>query len=259
MATFSFVRIASVSATRSPDVQLPDADVRTRFNERAFRNWTESSRRAVRVAVLVASDVAAGLLGMLLVQATWELVSAAAVVRFRTLSRCWRWCSACSRWRFARPAPTGGGKPRTDLVRLAAGIAIAAFLGWVQARLFGREVPALPNKAAYAVLRHRGYRDAAWVLPECIDWVVRRRDIAPGCCSARSLVVGSPIEAEESIASPVRASAAATSRSLDWVSARHEAPRRGDTRVGDQRSTDVPTSAMSTTSRGSSPAAVRTD
>src|SRR5687767_11341471 len=57
------------------DVHLPDADVRTRFNERAFRNWTESTRRLVRIAVLGASDIAAGLLGVLVVEMTWELVS----------------------------------------------------------------------------------------------------------------------------------------------------------------------------------------
>ena len=72
---------SNVSAQRAfptpirADVHLPDADVRTRFNERAFRNWTESSRRLVRIAILGASDIAAGLLGVLIVQMTWELVS----------------------------------------------------------------------------------------------------------------------------------------------------------------------------------------
>ena len=42
-----------------------------------------------------------------------------------------------------------GGKARADFLKLAAGVVIAAFLGWVQARLFGRDVPELPNKAAY--------------------------------------------------------------------------------------------------------------
>ena len=53
------------------DVQLPDADVRIRFNERAFRNWTESSRRIARVTVLAASDIAAGLLGVFVIHLAW--------------------------------------------------------------------------------------------------------------------------------------------------------------------------------------------
>ena len=54
---------------RPLDVQLPDADVRTRFNERAFRNWTESSRRVDHHAVEMA-------------------VQRSCQVRVRDLSRC---------------------------------------------------------------------------------------------------------------------------------------------------------------------------
>src|SRR5262245_65775719 len=76
----SAVRRTSLTAVEGsrpalPDVQLPEADVRRRFNERALRHWTESTRRAVRVAVLVISDATAGLLGVLIVLTTWELVS----------------------------------------------------------------------------------------------------------------------------------------------------------------------------------------
>jgi exopolysaccharide biosynthesis polyprenyl glycosylphosphotransferase len=89
----------------------------------------------------------------------------------------------------------GGGKARTDILKIAAGVAIAAFLGWVQARLFGQQAPTLPNKAAYlysaAVIA--GY---VWIARMLFDRVVSSAYRA-GWLQRRVLVVGSATEAEE--------------------------------------------------------------
>ena len=54
---------AAMVGSLAGDVQLPRVDVRTGLNQRALRGWTESSRRLARIALLVSSDVIAGLLG----------------------------------------------------------------------------------------------------------------------------------------------------------------------------------------------------
>lgn len=189
--------LSAVEGTRPvpPGVQLPEADVRTRFNERARRNWTESTRRVVRVAVLVASDVTAGLLGVLIVLTTWELVSSGGRrplpddVPLLAMVFCLQPLALRVSGAYA------GGKARTDLVKIAGGIAVAAFLGWVQARLFGRDVPELPNKAAYAysLLVITGL---AWFFRHTLDRIVRA-GYAAGILQRRVLVVGSAAEAEE--------------------------------------------------------------
>ena len=130
-------------------VQLPTADVRSELDKRAFRGWTESSRRFIRVAALFATDSLAGVLSIGMVLRTWELVSAGGVrplpdyVPLVALVFCLLplslWATGAYR----------GGKARVDLVKIAFGVVIAAFLGWVQARLFGRATPDLPNKTAY--------------------------------------------------------------------------------------------------------------
>ena len=206
---------------RPLDVQLPDADVRTRFNERAFRNWTESSRRVARVAVLAGSDVAAGLLGILLVQGTWELVSGGGLrplpdrVPLVAMVFCLQPLALRVTGAYA------GGRARSDLVKLAAGVGIAAFLGWVQARLFGREVPELPNKAAYlysAIV----ITAIAWVFRCAIDWVLAAGYRA-GMLQRKVVIVGTPIEAE-TINRVSRSASGCDFQVVGWVSARHEAP-----------------------------------
>jgi exopolysaccharide biosynthesis polyprenyl glycosylphosphotransferase len=177
------------------DVQLPDADVRARLNERALRHWTESSRRVARVAALVTSDVAAGLLGVLLVLTTWEIVSSGGRrplpddVPLLAMVFCLQPLALRVTGAYA------GGRTRTDLVKIAGGIAIAALLGWVQARLFGREVPELPNKAAYAY-SFVVITILAWGFRQLLDRVVRA-GYAAGILQRRVLVVGSATEAEE--------------------------------------------------------------
>ena len=177
------------------DVQLPQADVRTRFNERAFRNWTESSRRVARIAVLIASDTAAGLLGVLLVQITWELVSGGGrrplpeMVPLLAMVFCLQPLALRVTGAYA------GGKTRTDLVKIAGGITIAAILGWIQAQLFGRETPTLPNKAAY-VYSAIVITAIAWTLRTLLDRIVSA-GYSAGILQKRVLVVGSRQEAEE--------------------------------------------------------------
>jgi len=130
-------------------VQLPTVDVRSGLDERAFRVWTESSHRACRVAVLFLTDSIAGVLSIGIVLRTWELVSAGGIrplpdyVPLVALVFC---LLPLSLWAFGAYR---GGKARVDLVKISSGVVVAAFLGWVQARLFGRETPDLPNKTAY--------------------------------------------------------------------------------------------------------------
>jgi exopolysaccharide biosynthesis polyprenyl glycosylphosphotransferase len=130
-------------------VRLPTADVRSWLDERAFRGWTESSRRFGRIAALFMTDSVAGLLSIGTVLRTWELVSADGLrplpdyVPLVALVFC---LLPLALWATGAYA---GGKRRLDLVKITCGVLIAAFLGWVQARLFGRETPDLPNKTAY--------------------------------------------------------------------------------------------------------------
>ncbi len=138
------------AASALPDrVQLPTEDVRSWLNERALRGWTDSSHRVCRVAVLFVTDSLAGLLGIDMVLRTWELVSAGGTrpvpdrVPLITLVFC---LLPLGMWASGAYA---GGKARIDLVKISAGVFIAAFQGWVQARLFGRETPNLPDKVAY--------------------------------------------------------------------------------------------------------------
>ena len=65
---------------------------------------------------------------------------------------------------------------------------LAALLGWVQARLFGRDVPELPNKAAY-VYSAVAISAFAWSFRLAIDRIVatgyRRRPVATARADTR--------------------------------------------------------------------------
>jgi len=203
------------------DVQLPDADVRTRFNERALRNWTESSRRIARVTVLAASDIAAGLLGVLFVQQTWTLVSGGGLrplpdhVPLLAMVFCLQPLALRVTGAYA------GGKARADVLKLAGGIGIAAFLGWVQARLFGREVPELPNKAAYlysAVV----ITASAWLFRSLIDRALTAGYRA-GMLQRKVLIVGSRTEAD-TLSQVSRSARGCDVQVIGWLSARDGGP-----------------------------------
>jgi exopolysaccharide biosynthesis polyprenyl glycosylphosphotransferase len=176
-------------------IALPSADVRERFNERAFRNWTESSRRAARMVALVATDVAAGLLGVGLVLLTWQLVSGGGrrpvpdEVPLLAMVFCLQPLALRATGAYS------GGRVPADFVRIAAGIAIAALLGWVQGRLFGRDEFDLPNKAAYLYAAV-----AITTLTFACRTGLKRlmaAVYATGALQRRVLVAGSSSEAEE--------------------------------------------------------------
>ena len=176
-------------------VRLPTADVRSGLDERAFREWIESSRRVGRIAALFITDSIAGMLGIGTVLRTWELVSAGGIrplpdyVPLVAMVFCLLPLSlwACGAYK--------GGKPRIDLVKIAGGVLIAAFLGWVQARLFGRETPDLPNKTAYlysgAIIA--GY---VWLFRLALDRVVSV-GYDQGLLRRRVIIVGTQEEAEK--------------------------------------------------------------
>ena len=176
------------------DIQLPRTDVRSRFNQRALRNWNESSRRAVRVATLMAGDMVAGVAGVWLLEATWSVVSGGGrrplpdQVPLLAMVFCLQPLAMRVTGAYA------GGKARVDLVRIASGVAIAALLGWVQARLFGRDVPELPNKAAY-LYAAAVVTVLAWVLRSLINLAVST-GYSIGMLQRRVLVVGSRAEAD---------------------------------------------------------------
>jgi exopolysaccharide biosynthesis polyprenyl glycosylphosphotransferase len=191
----------SVSAAPRPavialpnGVQLPTVDVRSGLDERAFRGWSESTRRLSRVATLFASDSLAGLLAIGTVLYTWEFVSAGGVrpvpdpVPLIAMVFCLLPLSlwACGAYK--------GGTARVDLVKVASGVVIAAFLGWVQARLFGRDTPDLPNKTAYlysaAVVAWQ-----VWLFRLALDKVVTAA-YDSGLLRRKVIVVGTAEEAE---------------------------------------------------------------
>jgi exopolysaccharide biosynthesis polyprenyl glycosylphosphotransferase len=167
---------------------LPATDVRMWLDERAARAWAESGRDLLRLAGLYASDTVAGLAGVYTALETWSLVSAGGsrpvpneipllAMVFCILPLALRVVGAYR-----------GGRARTQFLRIAGGIAIAAFLGWIQARLFGR-IPPLPDKAAYvySAVLICGYVWAARVGIDLLLAVAYRRSIL----QRRVVVVGS--------------------------------------------------------------------
>ena len=178
----------------SQGVHLPTVDVRSGLDERAFRGWSESSRRVIRVVTLFVTDSLAGVLAIGAVLTTWELVSAGGIrplpdyVPLVAMVFC---LLPLSLWACGAYA---GGKARVDLVKIASGVLIAAFLGWVQAQLFGRDTPDLPNKTAYlysaAVIA--GY---VWLFRLALDHVVAA-GYDQGLLRMRVVVVGSVEEAD---------------------------------------------------------------
>lgn len=176
-------------------VRLPTTDVRSGIDKRAFREWIESSRRVGRIAALFVTDGVAGVLGIGTVLRTWELVSAGGIrplpdyVPLVAMVFCllpltlW----ACGAYR--------GGRARVDLVKIALGVTIAAFLGWVQAQLFGRATPDLPNKTAY-LYSAAVIAAYVWVFRIALDRVISA-GYDRGLLRQKVLVVSSAEEAEK--------------------------------------------------------------
>jgi exopolysaccharide biosynthesis polyprenyl glycosylphosphotransferase len=129
---------------------LPHADVRHWLDERAVRGWTESSRRVVRCLTLYTVDSVASILAIVTVLGTWTLIAGerslpdevplmATVFFLLPLS-------------LRVTGAYAGGKSYSDIYKVAFGVVIATLIGWTQAQLFGRRIPATPDKAAYVYL-----------------------------------------------------------------------------------------------------------
>lgn len=188
--------IPSVLPNADPsEMALPSVDVRTRLNDRAMRGWSESTRRLARVVALFTSDCIAGVTGVWIVQNTWTVVSAGGrrpipdeIPLIATV-----FCLMPLALRVT--GAYAGGKARTDLSKIGAGVCVACFLGWLQAQLFGGDVATLPNKAAY-VYSAATITALAWLLRGLLDWAVRT-GYSAGALQRRVVVVGSAGEAAE--------------------------------------------------------------
>jgi exopolysaccharide biosynthesis polyprenyl glycosylphosphotransferase len=130
-------------------VRLPDHDVRTELDEAVRRGWTEHTRRIARVVILLALDTTAGLVGIAAVLSSWALVSAGGARPVPNPVPLIAMVCCIQPLALRVTGTYGGGSSRISLERIAAGMAIAAVVGWIQAHLFGHLSPNLPNKTAY--------------------------------------------------------------------------------------------------------------
>ncbi|HVZ21938.1 MAG TPA: sugar transferase [Vicinamibacterales bacterium] len=173
---------------------LPEHDIRTALDESVRRGWTEVSRRAARVGVLLAADTTAGLAGVCTALLTWGAVSndglrplpsaiplVAMVFCIQPLALAATRAYSSRGWR--------------SLERIAAGVAISALVGWVQARLFGEMTPDLPNKTAY-VYSGALIVAAIWLLRQSVQMMIQA-GLRAGLLQRRALVVGERHEVRE--------------------------------------------------------------
>lgn len=188
------VETAVRDQTASDGFRLPYRDVRQRIDDRARRGFTESSRRFLRVLVFGLSDMAAGVTAVYAILATWNLVSAGGVrplpdaVPLLAAVLC---LQPLALYAFGAYS---GRAARLDIARIAGGIFVAALMGWIQARLFGRETADLPNKAAYLYL---AFTCAAisYAFRRALDWSIQA-GFRSGALQRRMLVIGSPEEVD---------------------------------------------------------------
>jgi exopolysaccharide biosynthesis polyprenyl glycosylphosphotransferase len=168
-------------------------DVRKVHDERALRAWTQSLREAARLLGLLASDTLAGLAGVYTALETWSVVSNGGLRPLPNEIPLLAMVFCIQPLALRVVGAYGGGRARTQVLRIATGIAIAALLGWIQARLFGR-IPPLPDKAAY-VYSATLILAYVWMARLAIDaglgWAYRR-----GILQRRVLVVGTAADAE---------------------------------------------------------------
>jgi exopolysaccharide biosynthesis polyprenyl glycosylphosphotransferase len=127
---------------------LPSTDVRKWLDERAARAWTGSVRDMLRALGLYAGDTLAGLAGVYTALETWSVVSAGGLRPVPNEIPLLAMVFCIQPLALRAVGAYRGGRSRTQFLRIVSGIALAALLGWVQARLFGR-IPPLPDKAAY--------------------------------------------------------------------------------------------------------------
>ena len=173
---------------------LPQRDVRQRIDDRARRGFTESSRRVLRVLLFLLSDMSAGAAAVYMILATWSLVSAGGTrplpdeVPLLAAVFCLQPLALYAFGAYGRRTE------RLDLGRIAGGIFVAALMGWIQARLFGRETADLPNKVAYLYLAFASTA-FSFLCRRSLDWSIRA-GFRSGALQRRMLVIGSPEEVD---------------------------------------------------------------
>jgi len=181
-------RDQAASATSTLVAQLPTGDVRKWLDERALRGWIESIRQVFRSLGLFASDTLAGLAGVYTALDTWTLVSNGGLRPVPNEIPMLAMVFCLQPLALVLVGAYKGGRARTQFGRIAFGVAIAAALGWIQARLFVF-VPPLPDKAAfvYSAVLICIYACMARLAIDMVIAVLYRR----GALQRRVLVIGS--------------------------------------------------------------------
>jgi exopolysaccharide biosynthesis polyprenyl glycosylphosphotransferase len=134
---------------QAPDFVLPKRDVREALDAAVKRGWSENARRGIRIAALLANDTLAGLAGIATVIATWDLVDAGGLRPVPNAIPLLAMVFCIQPLALRATGAYGGGRNRVSLGRVTGGLLIAAIVGWIQAQLYGRVTPDLPNKVAF--------------------------------------------------------------------------------------------------------------
>ena len=168
-------------------VELPQHDVRIALDQSVLRGWSEMSRRVGRIGVLLLFDSLAGLAGVATALLSWDVVSNEGM---RPLPRAipliaMVFCIQPLALRLV--GSYGGGKARS-LERIAAGVVVTAFIGWLQAQLFGQVAPDLPNKTAY-LYSAALITTYVWLFRLALDRVTQA-GFRTGILQRRALVIG---------------------------------------------------------------------
>jgi exopolysaccharide biosynthesis polyprenyl glycosylphosphotransferase len=178
-----------------PDgVRLPEDDVRTWHDERALRGWSEVSRRAARIVLLLVLDTMAGLAGVVAAIQTWSVVSSNGLRPVPSAVPLIAMVCCIQPLALHVTGAYGGGNARRSLGRIAAGVAMSALVGWVQAQLFGEGTPDVPNKAAY-VYSGALITSYLWIGRQALHAVIQvgfRR----GPLQRRAIVIGDAAEVQ---------------------------------------------------------------
>ena len=176
-------------------VELPQHDVLIALDQSVLRGWSEMSRRVARIGVLLSLDTLAGLAGVITALLSWDVVSNAGL---RPLPRAIPLIAMvlCIQPLALRVTGSyGSGKARRSLERIAAGVVLSAFIGWVQARLFGEIEPDLPNKTAYLYSAALITMDI-WMFRQVLDAVIQA-GFRSGILQRTAIVVGGSDEIRE--------------------------------------------------------------
>ena len=178
-----------------PDgVRLPEDDVRTWHDERALRGWSEMSRRAARIYLLLALDTIAGLAAVVAAIKTWSVVSNNGLRPVPSAVPLIAMVCCIQPLALHVTGAYGGAKARRSLERIAAGVAISALVGWVQAQLFGEGTPDIPNKTAFV---YSGALIASYIwLGRQMAHLIIEAGFKRGTLQRRAIVIGDPVEVQ---------------------------------------------------------------